>query len=90
MPNETMVGAGVDELFSIGHMADEYLAIFNTKIRFDQSEYRVRWEKKTLLLPLKSHDPYYHSILKKYADDSLESRGQPELFSEKVRLSIIE
>ncbi len=84
----------VIEEISMAHSApeyaDEYLAIFNTKIRFDQSEYRVRWKKEALLVPLKSHDPYYHSILKKYADDSLESRGQPEFFSEKVRLSIIE
>jgi len=70
--------------------ADEYQAVFNTKVRFDQGEYRVRWKRENLDAQIKTHDPYYHSILRKYADDSLQSRGQADLFSEKIRLSIIE
>lgn len=70
--------------------ADEYLVAFGAKVRFDMAEYHVRWKKESLDARIKTHDPYYQSILKKYADDSLLSRGKVELFSEKIRLSIIE
>lgn len=70
--------------------ADEYQAVMNTKVLFDQSEYHIRWKIESLDVPLKTHDPYYQSILKKYADDSMRPRGQTETFSEKIRKSIIE
>ena len=68
----------------------EYQAILNTKPKFGQSEYRVRWKKENLDVKLEKHDPYYRSILKKYADDSLRSLGQTEVFSDKIKHSIIE
>ncbi len=70
--------------------ADEYQAVFSTKVLFDQSEYHVRLKRESLDVELKTLDPYYQSILKKYSDDSMRSRGQSAAFSEKTRLSIIE
>ena len=70
--------------------ADEYQAVLNTEVRFNQSEYHVRWKKGSLDVALKTQDPYYHSILQKYADDSMPSGGQLDEFSEKTRRSIIE
>lgn len=69
--------------------ADEYQAVFNTKVLFDQSEYHVRWKKESLNVAIKTHDPYYHSILRKYADDSMPLGSQVNVFSKKTRLSII-
>jgi len=70
--------------------ADEYQAVFSTKVLFDQSEYHVRLKRESLGAGMKTHDPYHHSILKSYADNSMRSCGQTAEFSEKTRLSIIE
>ena len=70
--------------------ADEYQTVLNATVLFDQSEYHARWRKESLDQKLETHDPYYHSILKKYADDSMQSCGQPALFSEEIRQSIVE
>ena len=70
--------------------ADEYQAVFNTKILYDQTEYHVRWKKESLNSRLKTHDPYYHAILKQYADNSISSHEKAGAFSHEIRQSIIE
>lgn len=48
----------------------EYQSLLSSNTHFNRSSYRILWNKADLEKPLKSHDPYYRSILKKYAEDS--------------------
>ena len=69
--------------------AIEYEGVFATKLKFNQSEYHIRWRLNTLQTPLKSYDPYYHSILRKYANDAIRSQSESQNFTAKVHQTIV-
>jgi len=73
---------------AVPEYAGEYQAVFAANIKFNQSEYHIRWKRDKLNTTLKSHDPYYHTILRKYADDAIRSQSDSRSFSGKVHQRI--